>query len=149
MGKPQSQVHAMGFRETAGRDFRALRRMSSMACPQGSGDRRQRDSKSWEVMEDFKETSLPDSTGLTSMSSQTVAACTGLHGSKPDQAPVLRGGCGHGLPALTKKLSTTDVCWKRKSHLFQWSLTGSISHIPGQVHTQWIDNQHRITHWCF
>lgn len=139
----------MGFRETAGRDFRALRRMSSMTCPQGSGDRRQRDCKSWEVMEDFKETSLPDSTGLTSMSSQTVAACTGLHGSKPDKAPVLRGGCGHALPALTKKLSTTDVCWQRKSHFFQWSLTGSISHIPGQVHTQWINNQHRITHWCF
>lgn len=66
----------MGFRETAGRDFRTLRRMSSMTCPQGSGDRRQRDCKSWEVMEDFKEMCLPDSTGLTSMSSQTVAACT-------------------------------------------------------------------------
>lgn len=71
----------MGFRETAGRDFRTLRRRSSMTCPQGSGDQQQRDCKSWEVTEDFKDTCLPDSTGLTSTSSQTVAACTGHMGS--------------------------------------------------------------------
>lgn len=78
-----------------------------MTCPQGSWDRRQRDCKSWEGTEDFKEACLPDSTGLTSMSSQTVAACTGLHRFKPDEVPVLRGGCGHGLPSLIPNQEAT------------------------------------------
>lgn len=42
----------------------------------------------------------------THMNSEIMAAYTDLHRFKLNKFPALRGGCGHGVTPLTKKLFT-------------------------------------------
>ena len=60
-----------------------------------------------------------------------------LHRCKPDWVSALRGGSGHGVPPLTKKLFAIDTCWQMEKSVFLYRMSLGISTIlQGRAHTK-------------
>lgn len=72
-------------------------------------------------MENIKEAAFPGpkNTDVLTNSQRLWQPAQGLRELKPDRNPVLKGENGHGLPPLTKKLSTIST--KGKLSFLQWS----------------------------
>lgn len=61
----------------------------------------------------------------------TVTAARDLHEINPDNGPAWRMGKRHKIQPLPK--AQTHTCWKEKTSIPQYGVTGHINHIPGQA----------------